>query len=823
MYLIKGHYDRGKDVYTGILYDNTKQAYIPFTKKNPESPAYIALNPPNYIREYIRASEAREIRVPYKNREYHLADRLGMNNFKEDVEQKKYIKEMVYLNPSLYGADFNICDLVLKDKLIEYEKDTDTYDNIHQAFLDIETDVLMAPGDNDNQAIYMFATYFDKDNTVYLDWLGDERSRANYNNQEELRDPDKWVEKIKANFIKEVMNTPKMNEKKFIRVRDEFIKIIQSATYHIVEWTDEKTMIREAWQRVMRKKKPAYLQIYNADYDVSQSYRRYIKLGGDPVDLFTDPRIGDYYNLHCKTIRQIKGTYTPPRKKKFHPLNEPQWYETSTCTGILDTQVIHYGPRVKEENSYSLEATTQRELGFGKLDYTKTAQSIFHLPYADFALTAEYNIRDTMLLKALEIATDNMLANMIKRSITATEWDRLYVSKAYCTNAFNFRANKRGIIQRNEINSYLTKMPRSFYESLPNKLLLNLFDGINKEEDMAGGFVANPNKLRAIGPEFVRGVTNNKRQTLSIDIDAEAHYPSAIITNNIGLESLWNEIKYIEYESIDGNINRIEDPSFITMKLINRDIVGIGELFCLPTLEKITEIHYGIDVDWNKFHQESKPKRYTFNTTYTKMKTPCKNIFNDKINSIDENAEMFSMSNHFALTLGKPAMQSYYGTYVKYHFEDKDGKPVNTLAEFIKDFDYQKTEVFGKIVKDKDTQIEYFEEVIDPMFLKYISLKNDFDESKTELLYSEYVSEEELTKISKSRDAVYRYHLDKYHVDVTNRIFANPNPKAEVKASLLKDKEYGDILFKFDSRLNIKIDKNTEISLVLTQVFNVLV
>ena len=816
MHLNKGHYDGKNNVYKAVLYDNTTQEYRVIQNKNPEYFAYITKDSPEYIKEYVKESECIKVKVPYRGREAFLADKVGLRNYREDVQDKKYIKEMVFLHPRVYGADGNIIDIRLKEFLLKNADDPTAYENIHQAYLDIETDVLMAPGDNDRQSIYMFATYDEKTNTVNLDWLKNDK----YNNQDELRNKEVWINKVKHNFIKEVMNTKKMNEKKMLGIRDAFIEIINTAKYVVTEFLDEVEMIKTAWQRVMRVNKPNYLQIYNADYDVSQSYRRYKFLGGNTADLFTCPEIGDFHELHCKTIRQINKTYRPPREKKFHPMNEQQWYFTDSYTGIQDTQVIHYGLRVKEQDSYSLDATTQRELGFGKLDYTKTAQSVFHLPYADFALTAEYNIRDTMLLKALEIATSNMLANIIKRNMMATEWDRLFVSKSYCTNTFDIRGIKEGIIQRNEINAYLNKMPRSFYESLPNKLLLNLYDNINKEEDMEGGFVADPNKLRAVGPEFIRGVPNYKRQTLAIDIDAEAHYPSAIISNNIGLESLWNEIKTITYQDTEGNIHTIDDPIYISMKLINRDIVGIGELFNLPSLEKLVELNYGMSCDWQEF-EKKQGKQYQLSALGLKVKTVVRNIFNDKLNQIDKNAEMHSMSNHFSLSLGEDTFHSYYGSLVSYHFEKENDERVNTLLEFLTDFDFNKKEVFGKIVKN-EKGVEVFEEVVDDMFVEYNKPKNTFNINDMKLLGVDYMSEESLTELCNSRDAIFRYSVDKYHIDLTNRLFASPNSKAEVKVSLYEDVTNSDIMFVFDSRLNIKIDKNSKIDLVLRQVFSIL-
>ncbi len=849
MHLNQSFYDEQNDTYYGIVYDNTNEKWILDKVTNPQVPAYIltAYNP-EYIREYVLEKDCKKVNVSYKWREYALADHLGLVNFKEDVRAKKYVKEMVYLDPRLYGADFNITDTYLKDFILKEEQkikdgEPDTrYDNIWQSYLDIETDVPMAPSDRDRQQIYMITTYYEKSNEMFLDLLMDDRydgylnmmSTSTLERGMSLKDGEgliidmeddevtkKWVAQTRINFDKELRDNKKFNKSK--AVADAFRDIIQTSKIIITMYTSELELIRVTWQRLMREKRPNYNQIFNADFDTSHCYRRYKYLGGDPKDLFTDPRIGEYYKLYCKTVREIEGTYRPPKEKEMHPCNEPQYYETSTCTNLQDTAVIHYSLRVKKEDSYSLEATSQRTSGFGKLDYSIAGADIFSLPYIDIALASEYCMRDTYVLKSNEMITNNMTATLVKRNIMNTEFDRLNTSMDYCTNTFDARMRREGEVQRNNINQYLLRMPRSFYETLKDPLLLNLYDALTAPGGITGGYVASPNKVRKEGKRYFRDIPNFKSHTFTIDLDAEAHYPSAVAANNIGLESLIGQIvqivSYKDTENLpDAYKMLIQDSTRIAMKLINRDLVGIGELFNLPSLEKLVELHYGISCDWAT--EKDDPSVYcSLKPEGAPVVSVLKKMFSDKLNKIDKLAEKESLS--FMGLLGvTDAFVRYYGTLVSTSLEE-NGDMMN-LADFVlQDYDHLASRAIVSFVKVDDVPMALVNRR--PDFLKYVSPRNMFKTDNMNLLTDDYISEEVLGKIANSKDETFRFELGGKHVLLTNRLFAIPNTKTTtVKCSVWED-IHGDAFFEFESKTNIKINKERSVTLNINQVFAVLV
>ena len=847
LHLNHSFYDEANDTYYGVIYDNTTQKWILDKRKNPQVPAFIltAYNP-EYIREYVLEKDCKKVNVSYKWRTYELAEHLGLTNFKEDVRAKKYTKEMVYLDPRLYGADFNITDTYLKDfilaeetKIKDGEKDT-RYDNIFQSYLDIETDVPMAPADRDKQQIYMVTSFYEKTEEMYLDILMDSRydkyelmmSKSTLQKGMNLQKGEslvidledevtkQWVDTGRKNFDKEIRENKKFNKSK--AVADEFGRIIREMTYVITMFTDELEMMRVIWERLMRKKKPNYNQIFNADFDTSHFYRRYKYLGGDPKDLFTDPQIGEYYKLHCKTVREIEGTYRPPREKEMHPCNEPQYYETSTCTNLQDTAVIHYSLRVKKEDSYSLEATAQRTIGFGKLDYSVAGADIFSLPYINFALAAEYCIRDTMVLKGIEMQTNNMTATLVKRNIMNTEFDRLNTSMDYCTNTFDARMRREGEVQRNNVNKHLLTMPRSFYETLKDPLLLNLYDALTAPGGITGGYVASPNKVRKEGKRYFKHIPNYKSHTFTIDLDAEAHYPSAVAANNIGLESLIGQIvKITSHKPLEELPEAyrilIHDSVRIAMKLINRDLIGIGELFGLPSLEKLVEMHYGIACEWAT--EKDDPSIYcSIRPEANPLITVLKKMFSDKLNKIDKLAEKESLSGMGILGVTEASVR-YYGTLVTTSLEE-NGDMINMADFVLEDYDHTASRAIVSFTKVDDVPMALVNRR--PEFLKYISPRNAFRKDNLRMIDSHFISTEVIEAIQNAKDETYRLELGEKHIMLTTRLFAIPVTKnTEVKCTVWTDDDE-DVFFEFESKTNIKINKERTVTLNVDQVFSVL-
>lgn len=797
-----GYYDSTNDRYTYIKYDTNKQAFEFKHFDNPSTPAYITKQIPEYIREFVKKEDCVRITVPYRWREYALADKLGITNFKDNVKSKQYIKEMVFLDPRLYGADSRIDDYMLQ--VYNKQNGEATYEGLSQSFLDIETDVLKCVG-NDIQSrryqpIYLSSCYNDKANKLTIDYLIDNC----YANQAPIiKDPDGFIKRVKENLITELKNNEKLQHKDFDTIRPRIEEIFSNFNVVIRGHNDEKELIKANWQEVMRVDKPNFLQIYNADYDVSQSYMRYIELGGDPADLFTNPEIGNYVSLYCKSIRQYNGTYRPPREAKFKPTNEPQSYNTSSYTKILDMQVTHFGLRTKEQDSYKLDDTCRREIGFSKLDYSGVVDDVFRLPYVDFALTVEYNIRDVLLMPVLDLVLNDLQANLVKREITGTEFDNLFSSKQYVTNAFTQIYDGFGFIQRNDINSYITKMPREFYVKTGNDLILNMYDLIKSEEKMSGGFVSNPNKFKKMGKMFIDGIVNYKAHGFSLDMDAESQYPSAIIANRIGLESLLFKIVKKLY-------NGLNEAQIIT-KLINRDLVGIGELFGLPSLHSLTEQHYGIKTNY-KIKEAVKPTSvFKFkDKEYAKFRTAIKKVFSDKLNDRDEDAGKFQMNNTCMMTKDGRAELGYLGSLVEYWVEDHEGEFFN-LQNTLVDSDKSR-DLFGSFEKDEFIVHE------DPEILSFIKPKRGFTLGDKQLLLSDKLSLAEIEMIRNARNNTVEFRRGNYSLHLLRRNFVH-NFDDDINLKIYTDGQK--VFMMFSSSNNINISKGVNYKLHISQVFSI--
>lgn len=808
---VHGFYDRQNDVYVNIMDVNGKMEVYPI--KNPKVPAYITKDNPTYIREFVKKDDVIKINVPYKNKEYHYADKLGISNFFHNVQSKTYVKEMVYLDPRLYGADIRIDDYVIQE-YNKKNKDKLDYTGIRQAYLDIETDVLVSPGNDiearKKQPVYLSTYYHDGDNSVVIDYLIDSK----YKNQAPLLEPQKFIDRVKNNLLIELSKNEKLQHKDYKDILPKVDNIFRNFKFILRGHTSEKELIKANWQSVMRGHKPHFLQAYNADYDVSQSYIRYEELGGDIKDLFTVPEVvakagTDYTEMHCKSLRLYKGTYRPPRDPKFKPTNESQFYRTASYTKILDTAVLHYGLRVKEQDSYKLDDTCKREIGFSKLDYSGTTDDIFMLPYVDFALAVEYNIRDVLLLPVLDLVLNNLQANLIKREITGTEYDNLYSSKQYVTNAFMQIYDKFGFVQRNDVNSYIKKMPREFYERTNNQIILNMYDLVSNAGEMAGGFVSNPNKFIAMGATFIDGIVNYKAHGFSLDIDAASQYPSAIISNRIGLESLW-------YKIVSEVINGL-NKSQIAIKIINRDIVGLGEIFGLPSLHELVEKHYGIKTNY-KIFEEKEPIPYAFNPEYEKLKSFFRKLFNDKQNDRDKDAGKFQMNNTIMLSKGTEVQVSYLHSLVEYYILDENGIPFNAQKELLRYVDSSEP------VQEKDNLYGYFKDSLffaynDKDILSYIKPKKVFTTNDKMLLSKDHLTQQEIMNIRNAKNTLTEIKRANKSIFIIARQFVHFSDNVEVEVFQDSNKN---TFFRFTSDNNISISKNKELSMHLQQTFEII-
>ena len=139
--------------------------------------------------------------------------------------------------------------------------------------------------------------------------------------------------------------------------------------------------------------------------------------------------------------------------KRFHD------YYTKNYTKILDYYLIYYHiRRASRYAKYSLDATSKRELGVGKLDYSHVANFIGDLPYNDFVLFLQYNIMDNMTLLFLNENTNDIKTALYTRFDVSTEWFGEFKSMASVTNRFNTLREFQGECPANNRNVVLLNM-----------------------------------------------------------------------------------------------------------------------------------------------------------------------------------------------------------------------------------------------------------------------------------------------------------------------------------------------------------------------------
>ena len=275
-------------------------------------------------------------------------------------------------------------------------------------------------------------------------------------------------------------------------------------------------------------------------------------------------------------------------------------------TKILDYYLIYYQMRrASTFSKMSLDATAKREIGVGKLDYSKTCNWIGDFPYKDFKLFLMYNIIDNIALLLTERNTNDVYGAVYTRFDVSTEWFRTFRPMVSVTNVFDNIPEMNGYIPGCNTNRVLLKLSakhlkkvKEVDEGLYNvgKLLKSAVT--DKDEDdyefkVEGGYVSNPNNLSdKIRTKSVYKLSpkNYFRIEDCADSDAKEMYPSDIRVNNSSKGTLLGVIKKI------GDNQNDDIGHIVSLSLINKNYSSIGyNIFNLPTPEDLVKEYYGVE------------------------------------------------------------------------------------------------------------------------------------------------------------------------------------------------------------------------------------
>ena len=686
--LLWNKYDRTRDELV-ICQKNVKTGRKDvITLREPYVPIYISKTKNKEFLDGMPFDKLEKKYVRQKFKEWNIADILGMRQFGNMVKEKIINPDSVYLNKDLFGSDIDIEDAVLRNYIHKFAHKVGNAYNIetrslnpHVGVFDIESDINVDLKNSENHPINA-VTYIDgNDYEVYTVFL----IKKDYKRQEEIiKDKDKFINDMNVmikkyfnNLDVDEDNAEKKKEKEKL-LKAKFNEVIPKFKYTIKEFDDEKEMLIDICRHMFKDKKPDFLVAYNTKYDISQMEKRFEKLGIDPRHAFScdDNPTNYYFNYMNENPKVIK---------RFHD------YYTKSYTKILDYYLIYYHiRRANRYAKYSLDATSKRELGVGKLDYSHVANFIGDLPYNDFVLFLQYNIMDNMTLLFLNENTNDIKTALYTRFDVSTEWFDEFKSMASVTNRFNTLREFQGECPANNRNVVLLNMNATQLKIMKKKnpdlynVAMNLHKAnIPKEErkkdyDMKveGGLVSSPlnisdfikdsNGIYKVSPKNFMKFKN------AADSDAKEMYPSNIRVGNLSQGTLFGRII-----SVGTNSNKLIGHE-LTMSLINQDYTTMGSLlFNLPNTEYILNDVFGISRrEYKKIEfLDSINKKPVIDlpnddAEFKSYKKFWSNCYSTKYDEKDIEAGCPSLSTYFMTDDSNDIKFTYYDTKVEIHLNN---------------------------------------------------------------------------------------------------------------------------------------------------------
>lgn len=522
----------------------------------------------SHHRDYIKKDQLFMETVPYRSRMKHLANKYHMS------------PDEVKFSPYILGTDVDVKTAYLFYFLIEYP--TKEMVNVNMGFLDIENDTIDFTGfPPPGQAPINMITYISKKNKVSHTVI--------------LRNP-------KNPLIDQLEN----DIDGFIReLHSEFDADFGSFDYDISFYDDEISMIAVIFQ-LINLYEDDYLGGWNMPYDAGELIERCRYLGYDPVQIMQHPEI------KINKIDYRKDDNPAPQKRK-HIL---QLGTKSTWTDML---VNYAGVRRGGGKlpSMRLNNIAEIELGQGKYDYSE-AGNIKTAPWTDFRTFTKYNIKDVLLLDAIDTKTGDIQDLALTCTLDGMLISDAFVTTTQLTNSLRLYLYKKGYIMGNNRNKLFDAKEKnkkylkltmseeeaeeelSIYEILEEEMDTEEEDddspASKKKKKFSGALVSNPNRMQPSG-HVVDGIESKFIHDHTIDFDATSEYPSAMRAMNASNETFVGKVilkgeknipvpmHYYEFIDDEAEGYKMKASEILMEHYCEGDMISLGETFLnLPSI-----------------------------------------------------------------------------------------------------------------------------------------------------------------------------------------------------------------------------------------------
>lgn len=242
----------------------------------------------------------------------------------------------------------------------------------------------------------------------------------------------------------------------------------------ITPFQSEEELILTSTRRMFTESDCDVLMAFNAPFDLGKFEERVQRLGLPP-NTISDQRFGfkDSTALYSQNIitrngKSVKNGFISPKTSSYefrgdqiYPSKRTVFLPVLCDKLVVDTAVLYYSARQNsaDVSSYSLDATAQRTLGFGKFDYSHITDSILKLAHADYYWHSIYALIDSILLGIIDVVGSETKSALqykfrTKTSIYETASNNLAIPTCDIIDGYVM-----GYIFGNNVNKILKSMP----------------------------------------------------------------------------------------------------------------------------------------------------------------------------------------------------------------------------------------------------------------------------------------------------------------------------------------------------------------------------
>lgn len=338
--------------------------------------------------------------------------------------------------------------------------------------------------------------------------------------------------------------------------------------YKVFMFDDELVMIKALFQ-LIRNLDRDFCAIWNMGYDIPYFIARINELGGDPVEIMCDDRFAVKELFYWAD----RGTGVVVQKKDY--------FKSSSGTIFTDA-MLNYGKLRKGKviPSLKLNRIAHTELDSSKLDYSDEAD-IKTLPYVNYKKFVLYNMKDTLLLYAIENKTED-IDNLYSSTITnGCSYKAAFSPTKFLRTRFYIECWKDGYISGNNANVDYAASRGSDDDD----------DGVKYD----GAVVGDP-KLNAHVGESIFGKPSKYVFKYVVDMDFSSMYPWSIITFNISPDTMIGKLfvdkSYFHGEVHEGDMDeptlKFEPGKQFIEDYLSKDFIKMGNnWFGLPPVTEM--------------------------------------------------------------------------------------------------------------------------------------------------------------------------------------------------------------------------------------------